>query len=121
MRVAEVGGSGGIFSQAFEVLDNQHGCIRHSSFSAQGNRLPPNHFCVSAPDARQAFVAEWFNAPGYGQLALGADWRIRTVGPADDAMGAFGFLLEAHKWANLGIRLAEFTPVGTRPLTVPVT
>ena len=48
--------------------------------------------------------------PGYGQLALGADWRIRTVGPADDAMGAFGFLLEAHKWANLGIRLAEFTP-----------
>lgn len=121
VRVREVGGSGGIFTQAFEVLDDQHGCIRQSSFSAQPNRLPANHFCVSAPDARQAFVAEWFNAPGYGQLALGADWRIRTLGPGDDEMGAFGFLLEAHKWANLGIRLAEFMPVGTRPLTVPVT
>jgi hypothetical protein len=121
VRVSEVGGSGGIFTQRFAVLDNQHGCIKHSSFSAQPNRLPPNHFCVHAPDARQAFVSEWFNAPGYGQLALGADLRIRTLGPSDDAMGAFGFLLDAHKWTNLNVRLGEFMPVGVRPLTVPVT
>lgn len=121
VRVGEVGGSGGVFAQAFAVLDNQHGCIKHSSFSVQPNRLPPNHFCVHAPDAKQAFVAEEFNAPGYAQLALAADGRIRTLGPADDAMGAFGFLLDAHKWANLSVRLAEFMPVGVRPLTVPVT
>lgn len=121
VRVAEVGGAGGIFTQRFEVLDDQHGCIKHSSFAAHANRLPPNHFCVSAPDARQAFVSERFGAPGYGQLALGADWRIRTLGPGDDAMGAFGFLLEAHKWTNLGVRLAEFMPVGARALSVPVT
>jgi hypothetical protein len=121
VRVSEVGGGGGIFTQPFAVLDNQHGCIRHSSFSSGTNRLPPNHFCVTAPDARQRFVNEWFNAPGYAQLALTADPRIRTLGPDDDAMGAYGFLLEAHKWINLGVRLGEFTPVGVRALTVPVT
>ena len=68
----QVGGSGGIFTQRFAVLDNQHGCIKHSSFAPPPNRLPPNHFCVSAPGARQAFVSEWFNAPGYGQLAFAA-------------------------------------------------
>ena len=121
VRVSAAGGSGGIFTQAFEVLGNQHGCIRNSSFSAQADRLPPNHFCVHAPDAPQAFVAERFNAPGYGQLAFGADVRIRTLGPDDDAMGAFGFLLEAHKWINLNVRLGEFMPIGVRPLPVPVT
>lgn len=121
VRTAAVGGSGGIFTQAFEVLDNQHGCIKHCSFSAGPNRLPANHFCVCAPDALQRFVAERFNAPGYGQLAAGADLRIRTLGPGDDAMGAYGFLLEAHKWINLGTRLAEFMPIGVRPLPVPVT
>lgn len=121
VRVSEVGGSGGIFTQAFAVLDNQHGCIKHSSFCAQPNRLPPNHFCVHAPDARQAFVSEWFDAPGYAQLALGADLRIRTLGPSDDAMGAFGFLLDAHKWTNLNLRLGEFMPVGVRALAVPIT
>jgi hypothetical protein len=121
VRVSAAGGSGGIFTQAFAVLDDQHGCIKHSSFAAAQNRLPPNHFCVSAPDARQAFVSERFNAPGYGQLALAADRRIRTLGPGDDAMGVYGFLLEAHKWINLNVRLAEFMPVGMRPSTVPVT
>ena len=36
-------------------------------------------------------------------------------------MGAFGFLLEAHRWHNLQIRIREFMPVGVRPLVVPVT
>jgi hypothetical protein len=119
--VSAVGGAGGIFTQGFAVLDNQHGCIKNSSFSAQANRLPPNHFCVFAPGARQAFVSELFNAPGYAQLALTADASIRTLGPGDDAMGAYGFLLDAHRWININIRLSELMPVGVRPLTVPVT
>ena len=32
-----------------------------------------------------------------------------------------GFLLEAHKWTNLQVRLREFMPVGVRPLVIPVT
>ena len=121
VRVAAVGGMGGIFTQRFAVLDNQHGCIKWSAFSGDGDRLPPNHFCVSAAQARIVFTSERHNDPGYGQLARETDRRVREEGPDDDAMGAFGFLLEAHKWTNLQVRLREFMPVGVRPLVVPVT
>jgi hypothetical protein len=56
-----------------------------------------------------------------------ASWRAVAItasasaGPDDDAMGAFGFLLEAHKWNNLTLRLREFLPVGVRPLLIAVT
>ena len=112
---------GGLFTQRFEVLDHQHGCIKWSWFSGDADRLPPNHFCVGAPGARLIFASETFNDPGYAQLARGSDARVRTLGPGDDAMGAFGFLLEAHKWTNLQVRLREFMPVGVRPLVIPVT
>lgn len=121
VRVAAVGGFGGIFTQRFAVLDNQHGCIKWSAFSGDADRLPPNHFCVRATDARIVFTSERFNDPGYAQLARETDRRVRELGPDDDAMGAFGFLLEAHKWTNLHVRLREFMPVGVRPLVVPVT
>jgi hypothetical protein len=121
VRVAAVGGFGGIFTQRFEVLDNQHGCIKWTAFSGDADRLPPNHFCVNALDARIIFTSERFNDPGYAQLTRSTDRRVRELGPDDDMMGAFGFLLEAHKWTNLQLRLREFMPVGVRPLVVPVT
>jgi hypothetical protein len=121
VRVTQVGGFGGIFTQRFAVLDDQHGCIKWSAFSGDADRLPPNHFCVSATGARIVFTSERFNDPGYAQLARETDRRLRELGPDDDAMGAFGFLLEAHKWTNLHVRLREFMPVGVRPLVVPVT
>jgi hypothetical protein len=122
MRMASVGGYGGLFTQRFEVLDDQHGCIKWSAFAGDpGDRLPPNHFCVHATDARIVFTSERFNDPGYAQLARETDARVREQGPDDDAMGAYGFLLEAHKWANLQVRLREFMPVGVRPLVIPIT
>jgi hypothetical protein len=121
VRVAAAGGLGGIFTQRFAVLDNQHGCIKWSAFSGDADRLPPNHFCVSAIAARIVFTSSRFNDAGYAQLARETDRRVRELGPDDDAMGAFGFLLDAHKWTNLHVRLREFMPVGVRPLVVPVT
>jgi len=121
VRVAAVGGLGGIYTQRFEVLDNQHGCIKWSWFSGDADRLPPNHFCLDGHDARLVFTSEWFNDPAYAQIARESDPRIRTLGPDDDAMGAFGFLLEAHKWINLHVRLREFMPIGVRPLLLPIT
>ena len=76
---------------------------------------------TNAPDARIVFTSERFNDPGYAQLRRETDHRVRELGPDDDAMGAFGFQLEAHKWTNLQVRLREFMPVGVRPLPVPVT
>ncbi|HVO08507.1 MAG TPA: hypothetical protein VMT83_17070 [Burkholderiaceae bacterium] len=121
VRTAESYGSGGIFAQRLEVWNNQKGCLKFCWFSGDADRLPPNHACLHAPDAKLAFTSDWFGDPGYGQLARASDFRVLSRGPNDDAMGAFGFLLEAHKWANLQIRFREFMPVGVRPLLLPVT
>jgi hypothetical protein len=121
VHVQSVGGSGGLFTRRFAVLDNQHGCIRASWFGGHANRLPPNHACLTAAEARLVFTSERHGEPGYAQVAATSDVRIRTLGPDDDTMGAFGFQLEAHKWTNLQVRLRELMPVGVRPLVVTVT
>ncbi len=121
MRVEQISGRGGIWVHRLEVLNNQIGCIRYSYFSGQGDRLPQNLGCVTGKEAKLRFVSEIFGEPAYGQLARASDFDLRERGPRDDAMGAFGFLLEAHKWRNLQIRFREFMPVGVRPLLIPVT
>ncbi len=121
MRVTRIDGRGGIWVHRLEVQDNQRGCLRYSYFSGDGDRLPQNLGCVRGPEAALHFTNEIFGQPAYGQLRHTSDFRIRERGPDDDAMGAFGFLLEAHKWRNIQIRFREFMPVGIVPLLIPVT
>jgi hypothetical protein len=128
MRVESIEGRGGIWVHALEVLNNQIGCLKFSYFSGEAlDRLPQSHACVKGMNAAGEtvaplqFVSEVFGNPAYCQLADTTDRRIREQGPQDDAMGAFGFLLEAHKRRNLQIRFREFMPVGIRPLLIPVT
>ena len=121
MRVESIGGQGGIWVHSLEVLNNQKGCLKFSYFSGVGDRLPQNYGCVTGLEAKLRFVSEIFAQPAYGQLHETTDFRIREQGPNDDEMGAFGFLLEAHKWRNLQIRYREFMPVGIRPLFIPIT
>ncbi len=120
-RVLRAKGQGGIWTGRLEVHDDQGGCIRFSYFSGDHDRLPPHHGCVFGPQARLRFSGETFGAAGYGQLTLCTDQRIREQGPAADEMGAFGYLMNAHKWKNISIRLREFMPIGIRPVLVPVT
>jgi hypothetical protein len=120
-RVAEAVGAGALFAQRLEVWNHQRGCLKHCWFSGDGDRLPPHHACVAGPGARLRFTSLWHGDPGYAQLARSADWRVRARGPGDDQMGAYGFLLEAHRAANLAVRLREFMPVGVRPLIIAVT
>lgn len=121
MRVESLQGRGGIWVHALEVLDNQKGCLRYSYFSGVGDRLPQNLGCVRGTEARLGFLSEVFGQPAYGQVSSSSDFRIRERGPEDDAMGAFGFLKEAHKWRNLRLRFREFMPVGIRPLLISAT
>ena len=121
MWVESISGSGGIWVHTLNVLNDQKGCIKFSYFSGKEDRLPQNHGCVDGTEAYLRFTSEIFGNPAYGQLAHTTDFRIRERGPDDDAMGAFGFLLEAHKWRNIQIRYREFMPVGVRPLLIPVT
>jgi hypothetical protein len=120
-RVERISGRGGVFTGTLTVDDDQTGCLKLCWFSNDGDRLPQNSECLKAPDARLVFTSEVFGHEAYAQLALDADPRIKSRGPDDDQMGAYGFLLEAHKWLNLTIRLREFTPVGVRPLLIPAT
>lgn len=122
MRVENIDGRGGIWVHTLEAFNNQRGCIKFSYFSGNGDRLPQNHGCVKGTEgAKLLFVSEIFGDPVYGQLPHTTDFRIRERGPNDDAMGAFGFIMEAHKWRNIQIRYREFMPIGIRPLLIPVT
>jgi len=121
VRVAEAVGNGGLFIHTLQVWNHQKGCLKYCYFSGFEDRLPTNYACVTAADARLVFTSSWHQNPGYAQLDRDSDFRILNRGPGDDAVGAYGFLLESHKWINLGIRLREFMPVGIRPLLLPVT
>ena len=123
MRSKKVEGDsiGGIWVHSLEILDNQSGCIKLSYFSGNGDRLPMHFGCLTGNEGKLLFESEVFLNPSYGQLSHMTDSRIRERGPNDDAMGAFGFLFDAHKWRNLSIRYREFMPVGLRPLILKVT
>lgn len=118
-RVRSASGTGGIFCHALEVWNNQIGCIQHSSFAGEANRLPQNFECLTGAVA--SVTGGRWNQPGYAQLTFECDQHVLENGPGDDQMGAFGFLLESHKWRNLQLRLREYMPAGVRPELIAVT
>ena len=132
-RVQTARGASGIFVHRLEVHDNQDShtvdvsvgqrgsCLKFCCFSAEGNRLPQHFGCVFSNDVRLRFTSEWFGRPGYAQLRPDCDRRLREGGSNSDEIGAFGYLLNTHKWKNIGIRLREFMPVGVRPVLIPIT
>jgi hypothetical protein len=121
MRVESATGQGGIWVHSLKVHDDQVGCIKFSYFSGEDDRLPQHQGCVTAATAELSFASEVFGQAGYAQLRLRSDRKILEQGPRRDAMGAFGYLLNTHKWKNINIRYREFMPVGVRPILIPVT
>ncbi len=131
VRTASIDGSGGIFKGFVDVYDPQSGCLKYCYFTddtvvpgpADGaiNRLPQHFACVNGKEARLVFTSECFGNAAYCQLSLECDPDILERGVGNDQMGAFNFLREAHKWANLKIRFREFMPVGIKPILIPVT
>jgi hypothetical protein len=121
-RLKAADGTGGIWVHALRVRDHQSGCLSHSYLRGVGDRLPPHHASIFGTSAPLAFTSHVFGTPGYGQLArVRADRRLHDEGPNADQMGAFGYLLNTHRWKNLSIRLREFTPVGVTPVLATVT
>ena len=121
MRVESASGEGGIWLHRLQVHDDLIGCIKFSYFSGSGDKLPQHQACVFGGDAHLSFASDVFGEAGYAQVRLRSDRRILEQGPDHDAMGAFGFLLNTHKWKNINIRYREFMPVGIKPVLVPVT
>ncbi len=147
VRTERMRGQGGVFVHRLQVHDHQDqhvsplmalrgssdtadvlaelarpgSCIRESWLRGEGDRLPQHVGCLFAREAPLRFTDERFGRPGYAQLSLMADRRIREEGPGADEMGAFNFLRNTHRWKNAAIRLREFMPVGLRALLIPVT
>lgn len=121
MRVESATGEGGIWVHRLEVHDNQKGCIKFSCFRGDLDRLPPHQACVLGVETELRFASDIFGQAGYGQLRLCSDRKILEQGPDRDAMGAFGYLLNTHKWKNINIRYREYMPVGVQPILIPVT
>jgi len=121
MRVEKASGEGGIWVHRLQVHNTQIGCIKFSYFSGKKDRLPQHHACVFGQQAFLSFVSETFGQAGYSQIRLRSDEKILYQGPNRDEMGAFGYLLNSHKWKNINIRYREFMPVGIKPVLVPVT
>ena len=121
MRVSSATGAGGIWVHRLEVHDTLKGCIRQSRFCGVGDRLPQHLGCVSGSEALLGFSSETFGEAGYAQLHPHCDRRILEQGPNRDEMGAFGLLLNTHKWKNINIRYREHMPVGVRPVLIPIT
>ena len=127
VRSYSIEGNGVIFTGILEAFDQQAGCLKYCYFADDSvvalpqNRLPQNFACVNGRDARLIFTSEYFGDPAFCQISLECDPRILEEGSGSDQMGAYNFLLEAHKWRNLKIRFREFMPVGIRPLLIPVT
>ena len=107
IKFESISGKGGIFVHLIDILNNQKGCIKYSYFPDEKNRIPQNFACVNGSVSKLIFVSEIFGSPYYAQLSLDADFNIRERGPGDDQMGAYGFLLEAHKWRNIKIRFRD--------------
>ncbi|MFX0095369.1 MAG: hypothetical protein ACFFBD_26780, partial [Candidatus Hodarchaeota archaeon] len=122
-QVEWITGKGAIFVHPLRVQKTLKGCLRYSYIAGDKREIPQIEGCIFAhqADPRLRFVSTIFGQPEYGQLAHGIDYQIRERGPNDNAMGAFGYLLEANKWRNINIRYREFMPVGIIPVFIVVT
>ncbi len=119
-------GSGCIFAAPVTAERRQTGCIRYS-YVPQGSSTPRRYRCQpdlalrDVPDAgtaaiharvRPSLTAETYGAPGYGQLALATAPEITAGGEDGTEMGAFRFLRQPQRMANLKALLPQYLPVG---------
>lgn len=98
------------------VTDNQHGCVRFSATSTEGD-LPRQFESHRFPGGIEAhvFVSQRFGDPGYGQLSQSAPSEIVTGAETRSEMGAFCRALAPIKIADINAKLREYMPFGLVP------
>lgn len=116
-----------IFADTVQVRRTQQGCVRFS-YVPDGSRVPHPYRCqpdlalrAATSEAERARILEQLRPrftstkrgqPGYTQLAADCDPRIRRGASGDGEMGAFGFLRQPQREANLRAALEEHVRVG---------
>ncbi len=125
-RVRALEASGTTFMGAAEALRRQTGCVRYC-YLPEGSQTPRRFRCQpdlaldGAPAAQAAairarlrptFTALTQGAPGYGQLGRRCAEEIALGGEDGDEMGAFRFLRQPQRLANLRTTLPDYLPFG---------
>ena len=90
------------------------GCVRFS-FVPPGSRVPRRYRCLpdsNAPTIRPLFESRRYGDPEFGQLELRCAPQIRTGAESGAEMGAFEFLKQPQREANLRDALAEYLRFG---------
>lgn len=117
-----------IVTGAVNAVRRQTGCIRYSfvpslSVTPRRFRCQPDLALEGVPVAQQAaaevkvtpvFSSQQPGAPGYAQLAQSCPQAITTGGEDGAEMGAYRFLEQGRREANLRLRLDEYLPFGLR-------
>jgi hypothetical protein len=117
-----------IFTGVVNVTRRQSGCVRYSYVPAASQtprryRCQPDLALEDVPDPDKpavelrvmpVFVSELYGDPGFAQLAAVCPEEITAGGEDGGEMGAFEFLQQGRREANLRLRLDEYLPFGLR-------
>jgi hypothetical protein len=125
-----------IFTARVAALRRQTGCVRFSHVP-DGSETPRRYRCqpdlalegVTDPTVQALtrlrlapqFTARRYGLPGYAQLTLACADEIRTGAESGSEMGAFEYLMQPQREANLLTRLDEYLPAGLTPALIFVT
>jgi hypothetical protein len=125
-----------LFTGAVTARRRQAGCVRFSYVDDRISQTPRRFRCqpdlalearrrqldpdpIPASEAagirsrmRPDFTTERFGQPGYAQLARFIDPGIWTGAESQSEMGVYETLKQAHREANLRVRLGEYMPYG---------
>jgi hypothetical protein len=96
------------------VTDRQHGCVRYSYLPVE-SRTPRRYHCQPASEAdavRPRFTSTCAGEPGFGQLAATCPPEVCQGADDEGEMGAFHFLGQNRRVANLLAQVEQYLPFG---------
>jgi len=105
-----------IFTGLVTVARRQTGCARYCWLPPAS--AVPRRFRCQPPDAaaattiRPTFTSTTLGEPGYGQLARATPHEIRNGARDEGEMGAFNFVGQPRRLADLEARLHEYLRLG---------
>jgi hypothetical protein len=104
-----------IFASGLDTLRRQTGCVRYS-WLAPGSRAPRRFRCQPVDDAAAppvpSFTSTTYGDPGYAQLTAATPPEIARGGEDEGEMGAFAFLAQPRRLADLQTQLDEYLRLG---------
>lgn len=105
--------SNSILSGTVQAQLRQTGCVRFC-YLTRDSRAPRPYRCVTDQDGRPAFASSIYGDPGYGKLSRACPEPIRREGEDQGEMGAFRYLQQPLREANLRTSLEEYLRMGLK-------